>query len=573
MQFEHAPGVRSVDFTPKELDEIRRLCELPNFTGKKDWITLLPEQLYALAELRRNHSIRDGRGGLLGILGVGTGKTLVTFLAPVVVPNIKRPLLLVPAHLRDHKTQHDLDYYGQFFRLAKNLEVRSYQELSRQKMADFLDFFDPDMIIMDECHFVKNVDTAACNRINRFFMRNIGMKQRTKNNQSDENKTPLVAPPPSKKVFISVSGTVTDSTVRHYAHQCAWACTPQYSPLPTTTAELDRYCKYLDVEFKLDTGGVSEEVKKEHRVRYQEYLKNSNGIQVHLRSSCNASLTINQLAYPLTDKTDKAIKEFQKTKIRMDGKLIDTGLEARMVLHQMLCGFYYVFDPEPPPAWRDARSAWFRLASSVMEEHLDIDTEEQAKFWIIRNGNEKQRGIIDNWAEHRKSFKTNTVPVWFDEDQAMLPIKKYMKHSEPTIVWCSFIAHGDRLAKLTGLEYYGEGGLFGDKYIEDTKAKLILARIGPNATGRNLQKNFCHNVLLSPPRSAMLMEQLIGRTHRQGSRFDEVGCDVLLSSYTKKDWQFCYKRALFLKDHLGMEHKMCLATYPDGFPNEVSLYE
>jgi hypothetical protein len=554
VEFNHAPGVASDEFTQKELDDIRRLCELPNFTKKKDWIQLLPEQLYALAELRRNHGLRNKRGGLLGILGVGTGKTLVTFLAPVVVPNIRRPLLLVPAHLRDHKTQHDLEYYGQFFRLPKSLEVRSYQELSRKKMADFLDFFDPDMIIMDECHFVKNIDTAACNRINRFFMKSMGLSK-------TKTHTPAIDTQP--RVFVAVSGTVTDSTVKHYAHHSAWACTPQYSPIPTETAKLDQLCKYVDVDSKLDTNAVPEEVKTEHRKRFQDYLKNSNGIQVHLRSSCNASLTVNQLSYPLTEKTSDLIKDFQKTKIRMDGKIIDTALEARMVLHQMLCGFYYIFDPEPPTEWRDARSAWFRMASEVMESQVDIDTEEQAKFWIMKHGSRFQRDVIDTWAMQRKSFKTNTVPVWFDEGQALAPINQYLNHptADPTIIWCSFIAHGDKVAKLTGIEYYGENGLFGDKYIEDTKAKVILARIGPNATGRNLQKNFCRNVLLSPMRSAMLAEQLIGRTHRQGSRFDEVTVDVLLSEYTKKDWKHCLKRASFLRDHLGMEHKLTLAGF------------
>lgn len=123
-------------------------------TGQQE---LRPIQAAALAD---GHDIR----GLLGPLRVGDGKTLVSFLFPVVVQNIRNPVLLVPAALIE-KTwnefqelkKHWLCHPAWATRAQFNQAVISYEKLGRDSGKDALMNLErvPDMIIADEC-FVKN---------------------------------------------------------------------------------------------------------------------------------------------------------------------------------------------------------------------------------------------------------------------------------------------------------------------------------------------------------------------------------------------------------------------------------
>jgi len=103
---------------------------------------LKPIQAAAIAEL---HDL----GGLLAPIGVGQGKTLITFLAPLVL-SVARPILLVPASLKE-KT------YREFAKLRfhwighPSMRVESYEMLSQVNGADILTNYQPDMIICDEC--------------------------------------------------------------------------------------------------------------------------------------------------------------------------------------------------------------------------------------------------------------------------------------------------------------------------------------------------------------------------------------------------------------------------------------
>jgi hypothetical protein len=117
---------------------------------------LRPIQAWALSEFV------EERGGV-GMLGPGSGKTLVSLVLPVLT-QWERPVLFVPASLRDKTVKIDHPLLSRHWRLPAltsgpaasdapgSLEVRSYEELSQESFADYLELRKiPDGVIFDEC--------------------------------------------------------------------------------------------------------------------------------------------------------------------------------------------------------------------------------------------------------------------------------------------------------------------------------------------------------------------------------------------------------------------------------------
>src|SRR5271165_1264490 len=94
---------------------------------------------------------------------IGGGKTLVAFLAPRVIGAL-RPVLIVPAKLVK-KTERERQNYAKDWDIAKHLRIMSYEILGRVSGAKLLDLHKPDMIIVDECHKLKNLKAACTRRV------------------------------------------------------------------------------------------------------------------------------------------------------------------------------------------------------------------------------------------------------------------------------------------------------------------------------------------------------------------------------------------------------------------------
>src|SRR4030042_934287 len=95
-----ALSLRKWGETPEDTAFYRCLSEALRLAGSE--AVLRPVQAAALEEL---HDMR----GLFGSIRVGGGKTLVSLLAPVVLGSV-RPLLIIPAALRDKTKRHARNY-------------------------------------------------------------------------------------------------------------------------------------------------------------------------------------------------------------------------------------------------------------------------------------------------------------------------------------------------------------------------------------------------------------------------------------------------------------------------------
>jgi hypothetical protein len=101
-------------------------------------VALRPVQAQALYELMTE-------GGLCAAMGVGTGKTLVFLLAPVVL-DLKRALGLVPASLIE-KTERERAALSRHWRIDRSMQLFSYEMLGRVNASNFLDVKRPDGLV------------------------------------------------------------------------------------------------------------------------------------------------------------------------------------------------------------------------------------------------------------------------------------------------------------------------------------------------------------------------------------------------------------------------------------------
>lgn len=526
--------------------------------------TLLPIQAVALQEAH------DLGGGFIPI-PVGGGKTHVTFLAPYVM-EAQRPLLVVPARLRD-KTIREFAGLEQHWKKHPSIQIVSYEKLSRENGTAFLQGYRPDLIIFDEAHRLKNKSAAVTRKISA-WMRTF----------------------PETKV-IALSGTVTSRSILDFAHILRW-CARTYYPLPIPQLELEAWAAAVD-EIKLserrEANGPGALIKLCDSV---EKSKGRDGVRSALRrriyetpgiiaghgGECEASLNITlSLESGYSDRIKHLAARLNEGILPNGDVFVEEAsefekLSARWrIMRTLTSGFWYDWNPKPPREWLDIRSTWRKIVRRLLDEHLPgLDSPMQ----IARAAAENKLGLSAHeaylaWKRVEKSHTWEVTPVW-EDDIVIKRVEKWSKHNRG-IIWVNEVALGERLEKDLGLPYYHRMGL--DKlgrYIESARPKdgCIVASVGSNSEGRNLQEHWSDNYVISPMPVGKDWEQLIGRTHRQKQKADEVWFEVLFGCAV--EWQ-CWNQAMRDSRYQSAQDstkKLTIATIDRTFdiPKEAPLW-
>ena len=87
--------------------------------------------------------------GMLGPIGVGHGKALITLLLPAAM-KARMAVILIPPSLRDQTMSQVIPEMNRhWFLPLANLRVVAYSELSNHRSADILEELKPDVILAD----------------------------------------------------------------------------------------------------------------------------------------------------------------------------------------------------------------------------------------------------------------------------------------------------------------------------------------------------------------------------------------------------------------------------------------
>lgn len=491
--------------------------------------TLRPIQIAALFEMFQAK-------GLLMPAAVSAGKTLTSLLAFVVLQS-KRPLLLLPAKLIE-KTHREAQNYRKNWLVPGYVRIVSYELLGRANHATLLTDAQPDVIVADECHRLRNTSAAVTKRVKRYLADN-----------------PHV-------MFVGMSGTIMKRSILDFAHLLEWALRTRpdvepanacRTPLPSTFE--DRMLWSMALDQKRDNEGrlapgelvrfcAPEEQDQLARVEYEEGIgivrravmrrvMATSGVVATSSKLIGASLRVENHILPVAGLDwQRAINGLRDKWERPDGEPLLDAIDVWRHMREIACGFFYRWNPPPPEVWREQRRAWASFVRQILKNNrMGLDSELQVVQAVQRGLFERE--LYDNWQKVKGLYdpEKNKEAVWIDPtvvDWAGKWLRKQapgvVMEEQGGIVWVEHTEVGLELSRRTGLPFYAEGGYeqSGKAYIEaHPPGKPLIASIGSNGEGRNLQA-WSRNLIISVPQNGARLEQLLGRTHRDGQEADEV---------------------------------------------------
>ena len=516
---------RGVSSTP----ELVRVLNIPRRVWKEDssldqlvadltdWLripggtmTLRPVQAKAIEELH------DHRG-LLSPIRVGGGKTLVSMLAPVVL-GVERPLLLIPAKLRE-KTKHEFALLRRHWLFHPRLKIMSYELLSRDGGYELLEKADPDLIICDEAHRLAHT-TAGCTRKARRW-------------QAEH--------PETRWAFMS--GTITTRSLRDYAHLAKWSLR-DWAPVPLHGNEVADWSDCIDVKVepnrRLQPGALlgmcndeeldavakdpscaTDTVRRAYKRRFVE----TPGVVATDEKALGASLEISHIRLDLEAECSADFHRLREDWQTPDGVDFSEAVDLWRHSRALVCGLFHRWDPPAPEDWMLARREWNRFVRQILSSRRKgIDTMLQVAKAC--EAGELERDAHDRWKAIRGTFEPRSVAVW--RHQKTLELAAKWLDEAPGIVWTEHVHFAKELSRRTGLPYFGEGGVDASGTpIEATPQDRVVASIQSIGEGHNLQR-WSRCLMVSPPANGKVFEQCLGRCHREGQKADEVTYTLVL---------------------------------------------
>jgi hypothetical protein len=494
---------------------------------KNGTMSLWPIQAQALYEISKY------QGGFLPI-GVGQGKSLISLLASVVL-GAKKPILFVPAALRDQTLKYVIPEMSEHWQLPKNLKVIGYSELSLAKNATILEDIQPDLIVIDECHHCKNQKTGRTRRLVRYFRAH-----------------------PSTKC-VAMSGTISNRSLKDWAHISNW-CLGALSPVPRIWQQLADWADALDEkisdEQRIHPGALMQFCTNGETARegFQRRLVETPGIVASKASELGTSLKIQKLNINIPQKIQDMITKAKITWETPNGDIITEAVELWRHVRELSMGFWYRWDPPAPREWLEARKAWkLYVRETLKHNRRGLDTELQVWNACENTTNQFLKEWI-NWKKIKNTFKPHSVAQW-ESDFIIKFSKKWLNSTKweigkKGICWVEHKAVGEKLNFIH--PYFGAG----DNSIINCLEKGIIASISAHGTGKNLQR-FSRNLIVCPPTSGQVWEQLLGRTHRPGQEADVVEVDVLLHTEDLvKAFEQAQADARYLESTYGNRQKL-----------------
>ena len=547
---------------PPDLDELASQLT-PHFRREGGQMSLRPMQAWAMCEAYE-------ASGLVGIISVGGGKTLLSLLLPKVLES-RRPVLVVPGGLVD-KTERERMLYATHWDVPKYLCVQSYQRLGRKKHADWFFDYRPDLIILDEAHKVKNRSAAVTKRLTRYLHKH-----------------------PETKVCV-MSGTFSKRSIRDYAHLLIWAL-KQGAPVPRWWKDIEPWAMILDehpdprmvfdpkpLAPLLEPGEALTHANV--RKAFRRRLVQTPGVVQSTDDGVEASLRVDFKAIDFKGVADDTWVRLRLGTTPEGFELVDQ-MQIWSASYKMGCQFYHTWDPRPPKPWLDLRAQWARYARKILAvNRSNIDTEAQVKDAVLNDSRWSDYKTDDSlftagetleaWQAVEKDHPLPSVTRWEGTEVVEAAAKWLRKAGKGSLVWVEWHGLGEAIAKAAGVPFHREGGICQEDgiYVEDREgAPLVIGRQS-NSEGRNLQHHWHRNLFVVPPTNGLQLEQALGRTHRPGQPQDEVTAEV---------WMLCaehvnavsriFRDSPYLRDTISGQVKLLIAdtTAPniDDLPSGI----
>lgn len=484
------------------------------------------------------------RGGFLG-LPVGAGKTLISFLLPAVLDSLCS-LLIVPGRGLCDKTNFEFGKIRREWREPLTpTDVRTWQELTTEGAADFLERMRPDLIMIDEADEASNPDASWVRRIDRYVLAHPDV------------------------VVVLLTGTPGRKSIMNYWHLLGWALRER-APIPMSRAEANTWALALDESrgrdgsrFKPSVLGATVE---RARAWYRTRLAETPGVVIMDGDSCSAPLTIRTRLAREDAVMDDVFTTFMRTMEAPGGEVVMDPLSRWRVDGQLGCGLVLYYDPPPPEEWRAAA----RAVGAFVRERIShststarpLDTDAQ----VFRRYSEHP--VVTRWLAVKDTFDRVTKAWWFSAATVQSAQDWLAEDEAPGIVWTGCVEYAVALSHASRLSYYGAKGRdqHGRALHVADPSRSLIASWNANKKGFNLQP-WTRQLLVMPPSSAKWLEQVFGRSHRAG-QLDHVTIDFLATSGATLDlFETAIGEAGFARETIGMTQKILRAEIVRAAPH------
>lgn len=526
-------------------DLARRLTPLLRTpAGEAAGVELFPMQALGLTEV---HKVR---GGFLAF-PVGEGKTLTAWLLPYVM-NVTRSIYLNPANLMpDRRT--DFDRLSRHWVGARPpARLASYTELTLAKNHDLLKRFKPKLVIADEGDLLRNPESSMCIRLNEW------------------------AELDPECVFVIMTGTPMRKSIKNVCHLFRWTHR-QWAPVPLTYRDREAWANALDERVDVIkrqrpgallylAGDEEKDVKDElERARrgFRRRLWETPGVIYLDKQTCDTPLSLRLIQAPEDPLLDAAFKHFRTHEAtppfhgEPDGYDLEGPLDMYRVGRELGRGFFSRFDPLPPTPWREARKAWAKFCRQQIGRTINgvlLATELQ----VARAYKDHPYHLA--WKEIKPKFKGVSVAEWVS-GSVVACARDWLRQNHPAIVWSPHVAAGEALSRMSGVPFYGAGGVTsaGESILNLRANQSAICSLQSNKRGRNLQSHVRH-LAFGWPQPATDVEQMLGRPHRRGQD-KAVHFDVLIScAEDLYAIDMSYREAGHVKVMQGQTQKILIAS-------------
>jgi len=458
--------------------------------------------------------------GAIGAIDVGFGKTLIGELAGEAVrlalglDETPSTLLLVPPEMMRGQHSRDRQWARLHFEYTPPTAI-SHGRLSMPESSTLLERLGPKVIVIDEAHAFRNDTAARTKRLIRYVQGN-----------------------PHVRVLI-LSGTLSARSILDYAHLAEIALRDR-SPLPLSNRTAIMWANVLDVDGEPDryahsavkplvewaAGRVEFEpgasATTKARLAYGERFRSLPGVVATESSACEASLVLRQWKTLVPVVVRDALKAISNDWILPDGTEIVSALDWSRHAATISSGFFQRWTVEPAEDWLDVRRTWFASLRSFLDHRAGPGLDSPGLVSRAVSKGTLGPGLkrkLDAWIEVREQYGRHagiygppTVAVWIDD---FLPSAvadwrdKRRAKGERGIVWYQSPEIAARLRRF-GFSTYGAG-----TDSPHDRVDFPACSIRVHGRGKNLQA-WADGLVVEPPTSGQVWQQLLGRTHRPG---------------------------------------------------------
>lgn len=494
--------------------------------------------------------------GMLCPMGVGSGKTLCTFLAGTVY-QAKYTVLFTYASLVK-RTYEMLEELRKHWKITSVFEVLSWESLSRKPVNEFsYPFARSQLIVCDEAHAVRNSLAA---RTKRFIQ--------------------LVDQFPNAPL-ICLSGTLTTSSLKDFAHLARGTLGLEGCPLPCTYRDLEEWDAAVAFDSQLQRkAGILKtwflpgetDTPQSRRQAVQRRIQDTVGVVATLDNTLPVGLNIyrDSRAVKLSETVKLGIERLQNYGVKLNDDEVESPAEIAREIKTLLCGYYleWNFDtkPECTKNWYEARQQWAKACRNFLSlESVDPKFRELVSPGKLLESAHKQifptrelYEAFERWRWYCHITPPPTRCLWINSQ--LDSVAQFVSELANTdaIIWVNSPYLGEALATVLALPFFGSTN---PENPENYKGfQSIICSMDVHGTGKNLQQ-FSKNIFVNCPSSAQKWEQLLGRTHRPGQQKDTVECVVLQHhEVLKKAFNNALEQAKYLQDTTGNQQKLLQAT-------------